>query len=226
MVATPEEVKEMERIRRIIDGDISEATAPKPKTLPNGEEAFIVTKGPTRKDVQAMEGILEKLRNTNGSAENAVQTLLENSQSDSSLREALVTEPTPDGAIIGAWKISKVLKEGLTKKEETVYQVQNINTGQKVKADFLVLESAKLIIKLLNQGADLQHPRIREVAEMEIKFRRLRENALTEKLAWHRAKKKNDHFRCDLHEAKFDAAKSKALYFKERIKNLYYKPVV
>lgn len=223
MTVTPEDVNEMERIQRILNGEISEKTAPKQKPLPNGEEPVVLSKGPTKHDVAAMEKILQNLNNVETGANNTVKTLMEDSATDKALREALVTTQEEDGPVIGAWQIQKNLREGLTKKEETVYHIKNVNTGEAVKASFLILESAKLIVNMLNQGADLRNPKIREVAEMEIKYRRLRENALEEKLAWHRANKKNDQFKRDLYEAKFDAAKAKALYYKEKIKNLYYK---
>ena len=216
-VPTRGDVNEMDRLMKIAGGDLSENTAPPPKILENGEEALVFSKGHTRDDVKEMEKILQNFNSAGG----PVKQLLQETTKDRQLKEALMTTKSDKGAIIGAWEISKSLREGLTKKQEAVYHVKNVNTGKSIKAAFLILESAKVLVRLLNQGVDTDNPQVKEIADLEIKYRRLREKALHEKLGWHRAKKNNDDFKRDLHEAKFDAAKANALYTKERIKNIY-----
>lgn len=220
-VPTQADVSEMDRLRKIMEGDLSADTAASPKVLPNGEKAFIFTKTHSREDVSEMEKILQNFNSVEKSATDTIKELLQETTKDRQLKEALITTKSDDGVIIGAWEISKFLREGLTKKQETVYHVKNVNTGERVKATFLILESAKSIVRFLNQGVDTDSPQIKQIADLEIQYRRLRARALTEKLSWHRAKKSNDEFKCDLCEAKFDAAKMQALYIKERIKNIY-----
>jgi len=220
-VPTQGDVNEMDRLRKIMDGDLTENTAPPPKILENGEEAIILTRGHTREDVTAMEKILNNFNAVDNAATNTVKELLQETKKDCQLKEALVTTESDLGAVIGAWEISKSLREGLTKKQETVYHIKNVNTGETIKAAFLILESARVIVRLLNQGVSINSSQVREIADFEIKYRRLRERALQEKLSWHRAKKNGDEFKQDLYEAKFDSSKANALYIKERIKNIY-----
>lgn len=220
-VPTQGDISEMDRLRKIMAGDLTENTAPPPKILENGEEAFVFSKGHTREDVTAMDKILKNFNSVDDTATSTVKELLQETKKDRQLKEALVTTESDVGAVIGAWEISKSLREGLTKKQEAVYHIKNVNTGESIKAAFLILESAKSIVRLLNQGVSLSDTQIKTIADLEIKYRRLRERALQEKLSWHRAKKSGDEFKQDLYEAKFDSAKANALYIKERIKNIY-----
>ena len=76
------------------------------------------------------------------------------------------------------------------------------------------------MVKLLNNGADFTHPTIKKIAQHEIEYRNMRKRALEEKNNFQRAKKRKSEFKMNLYEAKFDAAKSKALLVRERIINL------
>jgi len=166
---------------------------------------------------------IKSFKNIQDVGQNVMKQVVKESTFDRKLKNALITSKTDDGLKIGVWEIRKSLREGLTKKEEVVYHIKNTATGEQVRASFMVLESAKAIIQLLSAGALMDNEQIREIASLEIEYHRLRERALHEKVCWHRAKKVNDEFKMDLYEAKFDAAKSKALYTKELIKNIYYK---
>ncbi len=229
---TTGDVNEMDRLMKIMGGDTSDSTKPAPKILENGEEAIVVSTTPTNKDVGDMAHIMENFAKTTGTksfknlhdvGEKVMHQVVKEASSNRQLKSALMTTKTNDGMKIGIWEIRKSLQEGLTKKEEVVYHVRNTNTDKKVQASFLVLESAKGIVRLLNTGALMDNKQIQEIATLEIEYRRLRERALHEKVCWHRAKKANSEFKMDLYEAKFDAAKSQALYTKEKIKNIYYK---
>ncbi len=227
-VPTQGDVDEMDRFRKILAGDRSEATKPAPKILENGEEAIVLSTVP---DAGAMAKIMEKFASTTGVksfknmydvGENVMESIVDDSSRNRKLKESLATTSTNDGMQIGVWEIRKSLKEGLTKKNEAVYNIRNVSTGQNIKASFLIIESAKTIIRLLSAGATMDDARIRNIAKMEIEYRRFREKALTEKQYWHRAKRQDNELKMDLYEAKFDAAKSKALYVRERIRNLYH----
>ena len=62
---------------------------------------------------------------------------------------------------------------------------------------------------------------IKKIAQFEIEYRQMRKNALEEKVLYQRAKENHSKFKMSLFEAKFDAAKTKALLIKERVINLY-----
>lgn len=231
-ISTQSDVNDMDRLMKIIGGDISEATKPAPTILENGEEAMVLSKNPTRKDVGDMAKIMENFASTTGVksfksvhdvGQKVIKQVVKDSSTDRRLKNALITSKTDNGMKIGIWEIRKALREGLTKKEEVVYYIRNTSTGKQIQASFLVLESAKAIIGLLSAGALMDNEQIQKIASLEIEYRRLRECALHEKVYWHRAKKAKNEFKMDLYEAKFDAAKSMALYTKERLKNIYYK---
>lgn len=223
------DINEMDRLMKIANGEISASTKPEPKILENGQEAIVLSNVP---DKAAMAKIMENFSSTTGIksfknihdvGERVMKKVVRQSSTDHRLKNALMTSMTNNGLKIGDWEIRKTLREGLTKKEEVVYHIRNANTGKRIKASLMILESAKIIIQLLNSGASMDNKQIQEVASLELEYHRLREKALHEKCSWYRAKKINDEFKMDLYSAKFDAAKATALYTKECIKNIYYR---
>jgi len=230
---TPQEVAEIKRLSAILEGkrpEPTELTHISNTGTSNPDDIFL-QKGPTREDNKAMAKILSKFSKTTGitkfstvddGATNVVSNLIETAQVDRELREALITQKEDNAVKIGAWKIKKHLRENVIGKDETIYRVSNVTTNQAIKASFLVLESARTVVKLLNQGAEVSHPTIKKIAELELTYRKQRQKALEERRSWHRAKKLNDEFKKDLYEAKFDAAKSRALLTREQIRNIYY----
>lgn len=234
MTVDKEQVDEMARIMAIMNGDHSEATKPKAPILPNGNQAILIQQGHTREDVNVMARIMEGFASATGvksfksahdvgnPMEASLKKVVRSSRENTELKEALSISQTEDGSMkIGNWEISKKLHEGLTGKEETLYYIRNGRTGEKIRASFVVFESAKAIVKRLNAGADLSDPIIKEIATLEIKYRRMRQKALQEKRSYHKAQKAADEFKMDLYEAKFDAAKGHAMYYKEKIRNIY-----
>lgn len=227
-----DEIKEMERLNRIMNGERPAPTAAS-RTISAGApdpNAIILQKGPTAEAVSDMAKIMESFSGATGvksfkslhdGAAQAVNALVDESQSMPELRDALITEQTNRGVRVGAWEISKHEREGLTPKPEFFYSVHNVNTGQKIKASFMITESARVVVKLLNNGADFSHPVIKQIAQHEIEYRTARKRALEERRFWQRAKKKNSEFKMNLYEAKFDAAKTKALLIRERVINIY-----
>lgn len=229
---TPQEVAEIKRLQDILEGKRPEPTELTyiDDTGSSNPDGIFLSKSPTRADHDAMAKILSRFSETTGITKfktvdngvtNVVSNLVETAQVDRELREALITQKVDNAVKIGAWKIKKQLRENVIGKDETIYRVSNVNTNQVIKASFLVLESARTVVKLLNQGAEASHPTIRKIAELELTYRKQRQKALEERRSWHRANKSKDEFKQDLYEAKFDAAKSKALLTRELIKNIY-----
>lgn len=230
---TPQEVAEIKRLTAILEGKRPEPTELTyiDDTGSSNPDGVLLSKGPTRADNKAMAKILSKFSETTGITKfktvddgvtDVVSNLVETAQIDRELREALITKKEDNAVKIGAWKIKKYLRENVLGKNETIYRVSNATTNQTIKASFLVLESARAVVKLLNQGVEASHPTIKKVAELELTYRKQRQKALEERRSWHRAKKLNDEFKKDLYEAKFDAAKSRALLTRELIRNIYY----
>ena len=229
---TRDEVNEMDRLSRILKGERIAPTAVSATTSAGAPDpnAIIFQEGPTTDDIADMAKIMENFsgatgvksfRSINDAATSVVETLVDESQNVPELREALITTQTNNGIQIGVWEISKHLREGVTSKKEYIYLVHNTNTGKKIKASFLIAESAMAMVKLLNAGADFNHPSVKKIAQYEVEYRQARKRALEEKVFWQRAKSNHSNFKMSLYEAKFDAAKTKALLIRERVINLY-----
>lgn len=231
---TPKEISEMERLRKIMEGErpINQKPIEVQQREASGE--IILSKGPTSKDVDVMANIMKNFSDVTGvksfksaydvggNFDRVINEVANKADSNQELHEALMTEKTNDGVKIGIWEIRKVLRESQTGKKEVLYKVYNTNTDQSIKASFIVLEGAKAVVKLLNNGSSLKSKKIQEIAELEIEYRRQRQRALEEKVHWQRAVKAKNEMKQHLYEAKFDAAKTHALYTKERIINTYH----
>lgn len=231
-IPTRQDVNEMERLSRIISGDFSIPISDVNTTNDsNNLGPIVLSKTPTKNDVNIMTKIMENYSSVTGvtsfksfqtTIDKAITSVVKDSHTDAALREALNTEKIKTGIIIGAWAIEKKTQRGITEKLETVYRIRNKNTHQQIGASFLIVESAKCVVKLLNQGVSLDSPKIKEIAILELEYRKFRQKALEEKRSWQKAKKSNNEFKQDLYEAKFDAAKSKALCVREKIDKMYY----
>lgn len=229
------EKDQMKRLMQIASGKIPTVAEENARRIAEDPNAPIYLPGKgviTREDTSEMTKIMENYSSATGvksfrsihdDAAAVVSSLVDDSYNDKELKEALLTQSTDRGVKIGAWEIYKSQREGLTKKPENVYNIVNVNTNENVKASFMILESAKAVVALLNRGIGAKDSQIQEIAKLELSFRRLREKALHEKMNWHRANRNDDEFKKDLYEAKFEAAKSQALYIKEQVKNIYHR---
>lgn len=216
-----EEISEMERLNKIMEGDLGAAKEDTPlksgmeNSSNSASDPTISNPGqPTSEDVKAMEGILERF---NG---NIAPSLVDEAKSNSQLNEALNTEPTDDGFKIGDWEIKKIVKEGITRKDEVFYKVKQSSSGNNINATLKLHESAKSLVNMLNANFKFDHPKVKEVVELDEEYQRLRQKALEEKKRWAGVKNTDLEWKQDLYEAKFDSAKSRAMYIKERVKNI------
>ena len=234
MTVTPQERDEMERLRKIMSGENTSDLKPMEIQQREASGEIVLSKAPTSKDVDDMARIMKNFSETTGTKsfrnyhdvggqmDTVIHEIANKAENNLTLQEALMTEKTSQGVKIGAWEIRKVLKESPTGKKDTLYKIYNTNTDQSVKASFLVLEGAKAVVTLLNNGVSLKSEKIQEIAKLELEYRRQRQKALNEKVYWQRAIKSNNEMKQHLYEAKFDAAKARALLTKERIKNIYF----
>lgn len=221
---TQDDKNEMARLMQIMEGKRPPPIALKSQA--NIKDPILLSTKPTEKEISDMDRFLKIVKgdqSLNNKVTSAVETLVEDAKDDSRLQEALITEQTENGMKIGVWEIRKTVHEGLTSKNETLYYIKNTSTNSNIKAQFMILESAKTIVRLLNKGVNVSDEKIQNIASLELEYRRLREKALKEKQMWRRANKANDEFKMTLYEATFDAAKSRALYIREKIRNIYYK---
>lgn len=216
---TNQDKQEMERLKKIMEGDFSGAREIVPQSVESGapQTEFGPGNGPSSEDISAMANILKKFH---GSPEQPVKKLMEKSEDDEQLREAMVTRKTDHGVKIGSWEIRKIIREGVTGKDETYYRLHNDSLNQIIKQEFFILEAAKAVVKLLNRGANIASNQIIDLLKKDEQYQRMRQIALEEKVRYTRAKRDGNEFKQDLYEAKFDASRAKALLLKEQIKNI------
>jgi len=225
-----EDSDEMARLNRIMNGERPAPTAASRTTsagAPNPND-IILQEGVSGEDISNMAEIMKNFSSATGvtsfkslhdTATGIAENIVKESKNSPELRDALFTEKTDSGMRVGSWEITKHQRAGITSKNESIYRVNNIKTGQQIKAQFMVMESASTVVKLLNEGSSFSHPVIQQIAKYEIEYREMRKQALEEKQFWQRAKKNDNEFKQNLYEAKFDAAKSKALLIRERLIN-------
>lgn len=216
---TPEEINEMDRLRRIMEGDLNASKESSP--LKGGTTApvdpLISGPGVTAEDIAAMGEILKKMNNA------IMAPLVEEASQDSELRSALVTEAVDNGFKIGSWTVQKIVQEGVTGKDEVFYKVYGEKTGEFFQKPFKLHEAATAVVKLMNHGHDINSSQVEELLKLDQEYQRLRLKALEEKARWRRVQGTDMEWKQDVYEAKFDAAKSRALYIKERVKNMLLK---
>jgi len=136
-------ISQMASIMEIINGKI-----------PNNSS---VTKD-TESNTAAMKDILQKFSfGTNLVADN----LINESKMDFPLREAIQTERTDDGVIIGSWKITVKKESG-----RSLYDVTHIDNTT-IASDLTIYEAAKGLATALNNNIPITSPSIRELLKLE-----------------------------------------------------------
>jgi hypothetical protein len=133
---------------------------------------------------------------------------------DAEVEEALITEPTPRGARIGAWEI--VVNEGQVK----TYDVCS-EDGEVVIARGLYLYEAALgLVRRLNEGVAINDKPIRDLMVLEENFARARNDAVSYKARSQNLHAKGETRRALVAEDRFDRAQGEATSAHEEILRL------
>jgi hypothetical protein len=156
-------------------------------------------------DVAEMKAILERFY---AAADHVVTEAV----SDRELREALATEPTPNGARIGAWEI-RAYQSG----QHKLYDVVNGTTGQPLAAALLLYEAAHGLVRMLNNGGRINSPDAIELLRAEQEYgSRVHDMALFK----HRLLRQPTDPRAGVFEARYLDAKRRATQARERVSRL------
>jgi hypothetical protein len=122
-----------------------------PVAPPYSESAVIaeaMTVAPLPTSDSAMANILRRF--------NAVtETLTETAETRPALREALVTQPTKTGVIIGEWQIEKT---------DRSYSVVNTTTDHPIAHGLGLYEAALALSKALNAGKSITSTTVKEIS--------------------------------------------------------------
>lgn len=85
---------------------------------------------------------------------------------DRPLRRAMATEKTPSGARVGNWEIA------VTEGDRKTYGVRSIATGEEIASDLCLYEAAQALAEMLNEGAKINTPEVREILSLEEQYAR------------------------------------------------------
>lgn len=218
---SPEDIAEMRRLQSLLNNLDEDDLLPsnnQEQLTENYEMASTVAPPPPM-----VGGEADEIRRHIMAINNLMPDMIEESKTNVELREAIITEKVDHNTIqVGSWRIEKTLLENSDGKKEPNYRLSNVITKQRT-APVFVYEAAQAILKILNQGHNLQDKEIDAIMELDEEYQRLRDKALLEKAVWQRAKNNNIEWKQQLYESKFNSSQYQALYIKERIKNFLLK---
>lgn len=150
-----------------------------------------------------------------GVSDDAAKMVVSEAKYDPVLREALVTKPTAEGAIIGSWEVRAKLAEGSSKKKS--YDVVNPVTNEKLFNDLVIFEAAHAIVRYLNKGVQPNNSKIEEIADLEELYRRNRQDAAVFKSRYNRCLELNETAAGEVFEARYQKAKAQAIVANDQI---------
>lgn len=226
---SPEDIKEMRRLQQLLNGMGEDDYASEPyakKPVMNESYDNYQDYDPEMNRVAPPAVMVgddaDEIRRLIRAMDHIMPETINESRHNPELREAIITEKVNNTTVkVGAWQIEKKLMESAGKKD-AFYEVSNVVTRQHLEP-VLVYESAQAILKILNQGHNLNDKEIDAIMELDSEYQRLRSKALEEKAIWQRAKGSNLEWKQQLYESKFNSSQYQALYIKERIKNFLLK---
>lgn len=117
----------------------------------------------SEKNVSAMKEILEKFTSVAGRASDQ---LVNETSMDRPLREAMTTEETDDGVIIGSYKITAKNVSSSRK----LYDVTHLNEINAIATDLTLYEAARGLVLALNDGLPITSPEIRNILMIESEY--------------------------------------------------------
>ena len=164
--------------------------------------------------IEAMKSILVAFKGASAekSMGRVAETLVEDSESDRSLREAMITESVDDGARIGSWVI-RMKKDGARK----FYDVTGVNETTPIAADLTLYEAAYGIARALSENLPITSRMVRDILRAEEEYSAALVDAIHHK---HSLSKRLDECRRPILEDRYEAAKARALVARHKIKEL------
>lgn len=197
MTPSKQEVDQMASFIRTLSATTSEEPVAAPSTrLDEG----------TITDGQQMKSILSRFY---AATDNAVNSLTHEAIHDRELREALITERTPNGSRIGDWEI-RLREEGKRK----FYDIVQEGGGVCIASDLLLYEAAHGLVRILNSGGRLNSIPAINLLRAEQDYAAALNDAV---LYRHYLVKHPKDVRSHVFEAKYSAAKHRAISARNKV---------
>lgn len=207
------EVSEMQKLINLMNSDNQMEYEPARPSAPAPAASHSVS-GNT--DAAAMKKILESFY---GAAGEAVNETVSVSNHDAGLREALQTQRTDEGAIIGSWEVRVKINESAGTKRK-VYDVRHPGSKEVLFNDLVIFEAAHAIVRYLNKGLATTHPKIVEIADLEEIYRRNRQDAMIFKKRYERCVELKETAAGEVFEARYQKARAQAIVANDSIKTI------
>lgn len=214
-VPTAKDISAMTRLMKIMNGEKNVPMTPSSSIVGTSQQSAMPLNDSAARLVD-MRNILEKF---NSASNGAMETLLEDAQSDPALRESLVTESIDNGMKIGDYEVRQGLDTS-GKKPKKIYDVVYSQTGHVIAEGLYLYSAAHALTKLLNMGRTIMDPDIQKVVRLEETFCKNRIDAARFMQMSRRAYVAGEHEKAALFEDRFDAAKQSALQLKDELKQL------
>lgn len=174
----------------------------------------------TARDVQAMADVLRRLDSAVNSAH--VQ-MVQESVSDNKLKEALMTEPVPQGVKIGVYQIQQHTDPTRVAGAQ-YYSVVNKHTGETLAHELSLYEAAHGLVRMLNQGKFFNSACVRDLLEAEAAYTSQRIDAVRYHRMLKSAERKGDGHKAQLMETRKQASMDRAMQAKAKVRKIYNLP--
>lgn len=216
-IPSPEEVNSMKRLIELMNGDSSaDSLAEAPHNLTEtATPRTVATSGHPGAD--DMKRILESFYSVAG---DAVADIVEVSTHDRTLREAMATKRTDEGAIIGSWEVRVRLQESTSGSQRKSYDVLHAGTKSLLFKGLVIFEAAHAIVRYLNKGLANDHFKITEIADLEETYRRNRQDAIVFKKRYERCMELKEMAAGEVFEARYQKARAQAIVANDQIKTI------
>lgn len=222
MAVSTEDKDAMARLLQIMEGNV-----PSPIALTENKNNFatgggdeVILAGPgqtTQRDIQAMAEVIKKLNNAIG---DVTKTMVQESQYDKNLKEALETTVTSNGIKIGMYQIihNQDTSRAVNKQN---FSVVNKLTGETIAHELGLYEAAHGLVKLLNSGNFINSAPVRELLESEASYTSHKLDAIRYKRAMKKALSEKNMIRYNLYEDRCQSSMDRAMSSKSIIKKIY-----
>ena len=211
-VISSEEKESMARLLKIMEGETVPIKSNK-SVVQNIDSIELAGPGvPTKKDIDAMAGILSKLQSIN-----PVQMINEHA-SDPQLVEAMETQKVKTGVKVGKFQI--MIKEDPKRLAgKQYYSIYNNSTNDIIADDISLYETALTVVRLLNNGKYTNSSDVRKLFEYDNTYTSHRIDALLYKRKLNKLVK-SDPIKQDIYESRYQASLDRAMIAKKQIKKL------
>lgn len=213
MPVNPEEIAAMQRFRAILlgGGEVNESQITGLPTPSIKEHA----NAPLGSQVDAkddMKAILAMFNTPSKAVTEQVERIRESAIDDRQMRDALITQKTPTGVKMGSWEIKVHEDRGVK-----TYDVSNVHSGEAIAQDLTLYESAIALTKLLNFHVGINSAQVRNLLDLEDRYARTRQDAVTFRLRMKQRTEAKDHVRAAIAEDRYQETRQAALALREDI---------